>query len=150
MSLAGRRYAVLVAEGVEDLEFWVTVMRIQEEGGTVVAVGSDTDPHRGKNGLTVQAEASQSYVQRSFIAPNTVGTPPGCPCGGTTVGTLSGSSGGTWSGAGGEGGGTVLYVAGGGCAMEGKVAGPVTFAAAAALAGLALLRRRNRRPSSAR
>jgi protease I len=62
MSLTGRRYAVLVAEGVEDLEFWVTVMRIREEGGTVVAVGSDTDPHRGKNGLAVQAEATADAV----------------------------------------------------------------------------------------
>ena len=56
--LSGRRYAVLVAEGVEDLEFWVTVMRIQEEGATVVAVGSDTEPHRGKNGLAVRAEVT--------------------------------------------------------------------------------------------
>ncbi|MGE3234709.1 MAG: DJ-1/PfpI family protein, partial [Thermoleophilia bacterium] len=62
MSLAGRRYAVLVAEGVEDLEFWVTVMRIQEEGATVIAVGSDTDVHRGKNGLKVQAEATADAV----------------------------------------------------------------------------------------
>ena len=62
MSLAGRRYAVLVAEGVEDLEFWVTVMRIQEEGATVVAVGSDTDEHRGKNGLRVRAEATADAV----------------------------------------------------------------------------------------
>jgi protease I len=62
MSLTGRRYAVLVAEGVEDLEFWVTVMRIQEEGATVIAVGSDTDAHRGKNGLKVQAEATADAV----------------------------------------------------------------------------------------
>ena len=62
MSLEGRRYAVLVAEGVEDLEFWVTVMRIQEEGATVVAVGSDTDEHRGKNGLKVRAEATADAV----------------------------------------------------------------------------------------
>jgi protease I len=46
---------VLVAEGVEDLEYWVTVMRLQEEGAEVVAVGSDTDGHRGKNGLAVRA-----------------------------------------------------------------------------------------------
>lgn len=56
MRLKGRTYAVLVADGVEDLEYWVTVMRIQEEGATVVSVGSDLDPHRGKNGLAVQAE----------------------------------------------------------------------------------------------
>lgn len=57
MQLTGRTYAVLVAEGVEDLEYWVTVMRLREEGATVVSVGSDTEPHRGKNGLSVQADA---------------------------------------------------------------------------------------------
>ena len=57
MRLSGRTYAVLVAEGVEDLEYWVTVMRLREEGATVVSVGSDTEPHRGKNGLSVQADA---------------------------------------------------------------------------------------------
>jgi protease I len=56
MQLAGRRYAVLVDDGVEDLEYWVTVMRLQEEGAAVVSVGRDTEPHRGKNGLRVQAE----------------------------------------------------------------------------------------------
>ena len=66
MSLAGRRYAVLVADGVEDLEFWVTVMRIQEEGATVVAVGSDSDPHRGKNGLKVQEEVTADAVAAEF------------------------------------------------------------------------------------
>lgn len=57
MRLSGRTYAVLVAEGVEDLEYWVTVMRLREEGATVISVGSDTEPHRGKNGLSVQADA---------------------------------------------------------------------------------------------
>jgi protease I len=47
---------MLVAEGVEDLEFHVPVMRLQEEGATVLTVGADTAPHRGKNGLVVRAE----------------------------------------------------------------------------------------------
>lgn len=62
MRLAGRTYAVLVAEGVEDLEYWVTVMRLQEEGATVVSVGSDTEAHRGKNGLAVRAETTADRV----------------------------------------------------------------------------------------
>ena len=57
MGLTGRRYAVLVAEGVEDLEYWVTVMRLREEGAEVLSAGSDTAEHRGKNGLAVRAEA---------------------------------------------------------------------------------------------
>ncbi len=56
MRLLGRRYAVLVDDGVEDLEYWVTVMRLQEEGAAVVSVGRDTEPHRGKQGLRVQAD----------------------------------------------------------------------------------------------
>jgi protease I len=53
---------VLVADGVEDLEYWVPVMRLQEEGATVISVGSDTEPHRGKGGLRVQAETTADAV----------------------------------------------------------------------------------------
>lgn len=67
MSLAGRTYAVLVAEGVEDLEYWVTVMRLREEGATVVSVGSDTEPHRGKNGLAVRADTTPSGVDAAAL-----------------------------------------------------------------------------------
>lgn len=64
--LVGRTYAVLVAEGVEDLEYWVTVMRLREEGATVVSVGSDTRTHHGKNGLEVRADtvASEADADR--------------------------------------------------------------------------------------
>ena len=62
MRLAGRTYAVLVAEGVEDLEYWVPVMRLQEEGATVITVGSDTEPHRGKGGLAVRAEVTAASL----------------------------------------------------------------------------------------
>jgi len=67
MGLTGRTCAVLVAEGVEDLEFWVTVMRLREEGATVLAVGSDSEPHRGKNGLAVQAETVAAAVDPSDL-----------------------------------------------------------------------------------
>lgn len=62
MRLSGRTYAVLVADGVEDLEYWVPVMRLQEEGATVISVGSDTEPHRGKGGLKVQADVTADGV----------------------------------------------------------------------------------------
>ena len=65
--LRGRTYAVLVAEGVEDLEYWVTVMRLREEGATVISVGSDTDPHPGKNGLTVRADALAGDVDPATL-----------------------------------------------------------------------------------
>ena len=67
MRLIGRTYAVLVAEGVEDLEYWVTVMRLREEGATVVSVGSDTEPHRGKNGLAVRADATASGLDADTL-----------------------------------------------------------------------------------
>ena len=67
MRLSGRTYAVLVADGVEDLEYWVPVMRLREEGATVISVGSDTEPHRGKGGLSVQAEVTAGDVDAARL-----------------------------------------------------------------------------------
>lgn len=53
MRLKGRRIAILVAEGVEDLEFYVPLMRLEEEGAEVVAAGINLKPVRGKNGLEI-------------------------------------------------------------------------------------------------
>jgi protease I len=55
--LDGMRVVVLAAEGVEDLEYWVTVMRLREAGAVVTSAGMSTEPARGKNGLAVRAEA---------------------------------------------------------------------------------------------
>jgi protease I len=52
--LAGKKIAILLAEGVEDLEFYVPLMRLQEEGAEVLAVGLDLKPVRGKNGLEIK------------------------------------------------------------------------------------------------
>jgi protease I len=62
MRLEGRTYVVLVDEGVEDLEFWVAVMRLREEGARVRTAGRDTEPHTGKNGLAVRAEVLAADV----------------------------------------------------------------------------------------
>jgi protease I len=53
MQLTGKRIAILVADGVEDLEFYVPLMRLQEEGADVVAAGIDTAVVRGKHGLEI-------------------------------------------------------------------------------------------------
>jgi len=58
MRLTGRRIAILLAEGVEDLEFYVPLMRLQEEGADVVAAGLDMRPVRGKNGLEITPTAT--------------------------------------------------------------------------------------------
>jgi uncharacterized membrane protein YgcG len=97
--------------------------------------------------LDLQAEATQSIVPRDFQAYSTVGTPPACPCGGSGSGGWGSGSG---SGSGGGGGSNDTSVSGGGCAMQGEAAVPVTFAAATTLMGLGLLRRRNRRPRAIR
>jgi len=65
--LEGKKVAVLVAEGFEDLEYWVTVMRLQEEGAEVVSVGPDTEPVSGKNALGAQADTTADGVDASEL-----------------------------------------------------------------------------------
>ena len=50
-SLEGLKACVLAAEGAEDLEFYVTLMRLQEEGVAVDTVALSMDSFAGKNGL---------------------------------------------------------------------------------------------------
>lgn len=56
LPLMGMTVVVFAAEGVEDLEYWVTVMRLREGGATVISAGTSLDASRGKNGLAVRAE----------------------------------------------------------------------------------------------
>lgn len=52
MRLSGKTVGVFVEEGFEDLEFWVTVMRLREEGANVRVLGSDrSKTWTGKHGL---------------------------------------------------------------------------------------------------
>ena len=57
MRLTGKRIAILVAEDVEDLEFYVPLMRLQEEGADVISAGLDLKPVHGKNGLEITPTA---------------------------------------------------------------------------------------------
>ncbi len=65
--MEGKKIAVLVAEGFEDLEYWVTVMRLQEEGAEVVSIGPDTEPVNGKNALGAQADTTADGVDASEL-----------------------------------------------------------------------------------
>lgn len=56
MRLQGQKIAVLVAEGVEDLEYYVPTMRLQEEGAQVLTAGLDLKPIHGKNGLEIKPD----------------------------------------------------------------------------------------------
>ena len=53
MRLQGKKIATLVAEGVEDLEYYVPVMRLQEEGAQVLTAALELKPIHGKNGLEI-------------------------------------------------------------------------------------------------
>ncbi len=63
MRLENKRIGIIVEEGVEDLEFYVTVMRLQEEGAQVVSAGKDTAPIRGKNGLEIRPDTSYESLR---------------------------------------------------------------------------------------
>jgi protease I len=60
--LDGKRVCVLLAEGFEDLEFWVTVMRLQEEGADVTIAGPTTDVVHGKHALEATADVRVEEV----------------------------------------------------------------------------------------
>src|SRR5438132_8868416 len=51
MRLQGKTVGIFVAQEVEDLEFWVPIMRLREEGAKVVVIGLTTQTVRGKHGL---------------------------------------------------------------------------------------------------
>jgi deglycase len=53
MRFQGKKIATLVAEGVEDLEYYVPLMRLQEEGAEVLTPALDLKPIHGKNGLEI-------------------------------------------------------------------------------------------------
>ena len=61
--LQGRKIVVLVDEGFEDLEFWVTVMRLREEGAAVTIAGTTPgEAVRGKHCLEATADVSVDAV----------------------------------------------------------------------------------------
>lgn len=61
--LSGRKVAVLLAEGFEDLEFWVTVMRLREEGAEVTVVGIAANQKvRGKHALEATSDVAANDV----------------------------------------------------------------------------------------
>ena len=67
MKLRGKKVAVLIAEGFEDLEYWVTVMRLQEEGAEVVSVGPNLDTVTGKNALEASADVTAGDVDAAAL-----------------------------------------------------------------------------------
>jgi protease I len=58
MRLQGKTIGVFVAAEVEDLEFWVPVMRLREEGAKVIVIGLSNEAVRGKHGLEMIPDVS--------------------------------------------------------------------------------------------
>ena len=67
MLLKNKIIATLIAEGVEDLEYHVPVMRLQEEGATVLSAALDLKPIHGKNGLVITPDAKIEDLKASEL-----------------------------------------------------------------------------------
>ncbi len=67
MRLSGKKIVVLVADGFEDLEYWVTVMRLREEGAEVISAGPSLEPVAGKNYLEARADVTADEVEPSEL-----------------------------------------------------------------------------------
>jgi protease I len=63
MLLEGKHIAILAAEGVEDLEYWVTVMRLREEGARVTSAGVTAGTVHGKNGLAIPIDVDAGDLE---------------------------------------------------------------------------------------
>ncbi len=70
MRLQNKRIAMFLEEGFEDLEFWVTVMRLREEGAAVTILGMKAKQTvKGKNGLMATSDiAAESVSADDFDA----------------------------------------------------------------------------------
>ena len=68
MSLKGKKIVVLVGPEFEDLEFWVPVMRLQEEGAAVIIAGPKAgEIFKGKIGIPAKAEVAFEEVDPTKV-----------------------------------------------------------------------------------
>lgn len=67
MRLQGQTIGVFVAPGFEDLEFWVPVMRLREEGAQVRVIGLTREPVTGKHCLSATPDALASEVASGSV-----------------------------------------------------------------------------------
>lgn len=64
MKLEGMKVVYLVAPEFEDLEFWVPVMRLREEGARVTVAGLEAgELYYGKNGLEATADIGLDQME---------------------------------------------------------------------------------------
>lgn len=65
MRLQGKTIGYFVAQEVEDLEYWVPLMRLCEEGARVISIGLTTQTVRGKHGLEMTPDISIDEAPRA-------------------------------------------------------------------------------------
>lgn len=63
MNLHDKTIGVFVAEGFEDLEFWVPVIRLREEGARVLVIGTSRETVTGKHCLTATPDVVAKEVR---------------------------------------------------------------------------------------
>lgn len=69
MRLQNKTIAILIAEGVEDYEYFVPLMRLQEEGARVLSASMDLKSFKGKNGLAVTPDTTiESLKEKDLFA----------------------------------------------------------------------------------
>jgi protease I len=67
MKLEGMKVVYLLAEGFEDLEFWVPVMRLREEGVRVTIAGPKAgEVYLGKGGLEAVSDISYDQMDPNW------------------------------------------------------------------------------------
>lgn len=62
MRLQGKRIVYLVGEGFEDLEFWVPLMRLQEEGAQVTVAAVKKTAYTGKHCLQAEPDRTVDEI----------------------------------------------------------------------------------------
>src|SRR5260221_1683217 len=65
MRLQGKTIGYFGAQEVEDLEYWVPMMRLREEGARVISIGLTTQTVRGKHGLEMTPDISIDEAPRA-------------------------------------------------------------------------------------
>jgi protease I len=67
MSLAGKKIAVLVEDGYEELELWYPYYRLMEEGADVVLAGHERKTYTSKHGYPCDADVKVSELGVSDV-----------------------------------------------------------------------------------
>lgn len=65
--LEGKSIAVLAEDLYEELELWYPVLRLREEGATVIIAGTGARSYRGKNGYPVEVDTDVSKLSASEL-----------------------------------------------------------------------------------